>query len=498
MAARALVVAVFLLSCVRAARLSLVHDEALTFLIQAQLSFKGILTFSEGIWMPNNHYLNSLLIKLFTRFFGPSEFVIRIPALLGHALYLFGIYKIGRLFLKGAPFLVALGLLTLNPFVLDFFSCARGYGPGLGFFALGLYFFFKRAGGLWPKKDIWNNFFCMSLLTFSVFSHLIFLVMFVSVAAALCFIELTGILRVMKKTPSDSLFAKLFLQRIVFPVVPGAVFLAQVYTRPAQKILEANEHLNAGATSGTQGFWQDTVRSLLDATLYGKTYSIPHLHGVFVFFIAACLFLALFILAGRKMARLEFGAGDKILSWSLALLVTGVAAIVLQHIFSQREYATDRWVIYLVPLFAIFFMALWQSFSHLACRALRFVLGAVFTAAAFLCIIHCLSCVNFTHFYTWAYDASTKEMFDRIVADREDKELGDAPVLLGNNLLFEPSLNYYIYRKNLPWLGLVDRRGPDGVYDYYCLLPEDRPLIEKYGLRVLEEYKVSGAILAKS
>ena len=93
---------VFLYTSIRAYFLSMTHDEAITFLNHARGSFSDIFTYAGQI-MANNHLLNTFLIKIFTSLFGISEFVIRIPALIGHGLYLVGVYKVLGLFLKIVP-----------------------------------------------------------------------------------------------------------------------------------------------------------------------------------------------------------------------------------------------------------------------------------------------------------------------------------------------------------------------------------------------------------
>ena len=133
----------FLYVCVRAYLLSITYDEAFTFLYHALRPYLDILTFAGPV-KSNSHLLNTFLIKFFVGIFGISEFTIRIPALLGFLVYLIAICKILRLFLKEWYLILGICLLMLNPFMLDFFSCARGYSLGLGFFALSLYFLFEE------------------------------------------------------------------------------------------------------------------------------------------------------------------------------------------------------------------------------------------------------------------------------------------------------------------------------------------------------------------
>lgn len=128
---------------IRVFTVSVIHDEAITFFISLK-DFSSIFNFTSlGAFAVNNHLLNTLLIKLFAAIFGEFQFFLRFPALLGFCLYLWFSVKISRLVFVKQWVIWAVIALTLNPFVLDFFSLARGYSLGLGLLMGCLYFFFK-------------------------------------------------------------------------------------------------------------------------------------------------------------------------------------------------------------------------------------------------------------------------------------------------------------------------------------------------------------------
>jgi len=81
---------------------------------------------------PNNHVLNTILVKISTARIHLTEFSLRLPSLLFGVLYLIAAYRLSRRwFGQGRMFLAVLGLLTLNPLILDAMSEARGYGMSL-------------------------------------------------------------------------------------------------------------------------------------------------------------------------------------------------------------------------------------------------------------------------------------------------------------------------------------------------------------------------------
>ena len=87
----------------------------------------------------NHHVLLALLARASAQLLGPSEFSLRLPVLAGGAIYLFAAIPLLRRFLPSGPlFFLTYCALTLNPFLLDFLSAARGYGLALGLFVAGL------------------------------------------------------------------------------------------------------------------------------------------------------------------------------------------------------------------------------------------------------------------------------------------------------------------------------------------------------------------------
>ena len=80
----------------------------------------------------NNHVLNTLLVRISTARFHLTEFSLRLPSLLAGIFYLWVVFRMARRwFGDGLEFLAVIGLLTLNPLVVDAMSEARGYGMAL-------------------------------------------------------------------------------------------------------------------------------------------------------------------------------------------------------------------------------------------------------------------------------------------------------------------------------------------------------------------------------
>ena len=116
--------ALWMVCLYRAVTQSIAHDEALTY----ELYLKGPLSQVFHYFHSNHHFLNTLLMYVCASVFGVSEWSLRLPALAGAALYFAASYRVCKNVLDGYPFLMGVGLLTLNPFILDFMVAARGYG----------------------------------------------------------------------------------------------------------------------------------------------------------------------------------------------------------------------------------------------------------------------------------------------------------------------------------------------------------------------------------
>jgi len=130
-------------------------------------------------WAPNNHVLNTLLMKLEIRIFGRKDWAVRLHIL---AAFVFAFYystKIIQLFTpsKIRQFLYLL-ILFFNPYLLDFFGIARGYAMSIAGFTAAFYYFtlYTESHSL---QHLRNTFIALFLAVWSNFSTLYLLVLMV-------------------------------------------------------------------------------------------------------------------------------------------------------------------------------------------------------------------------------------------------------------------------------------------------------------------------------
>jgi 4-amino-4-deoxy-L-arabinose transferase-like glycosyltransferase len=122
----------------RAAILSFINDESASYNMSVYLKFIEIINFT--IPVTTNHMINSIFLKAISLLFGSSEFLLRIPSLLSHVIYIIFTYLLCR---KNLTSLFALGgfvVLNTNPYMLDFFSLARGYAMAVAFTVVSVYY----------------------------------------------------------------------------------------------------------------------------------------------------------------------------------------------------------------------------------------------------------------------------------------------------------------------------------------------------------------------
>ena len=114
----------FVWAVVRACVQSVVGDEAITYLWWVRP-----VTAEHWQASPNNHILNSLLMRAFIAVFGLSHLTLRAPALLSAAVFIAVAFWFSRRLSGDWKIQVPLFIcLVYNPYVFDFYVAARGYG----------------------------------------------------------------------------------------------------------------------------------------------------------------------------------------------------------------------------------------------------------------------------------------------------------------------------------------------------------------------------------
>jgi len=110
------------------------YDESLSYYVLKTNDLKRMLG------LANTHWLNSFFMKLSMLIAGDSVFAFRIASIIAFPFYATGLFKLSLLLKNHWLALACYALLIFNPYTIQFFSLARGYGMALAFQAWLLYY----------------------------------------------------------------------------------------------------------------------------------------------------------------------------------------------------------------------------------------------------------------------------------------------------------------------------------------------------------------------
>jgi Dolichyl-phosphate-mannose-protein mannosyltransferase len=353
----------------------------------------------------NNHFLNTLLIKGSLRFFEPSELIYRLPNVLSFLIYLIYSVKLGKLLRPQAPY-IAVILLTAMPFLLDFFSLARGYGLALAFILPSIYFLLKYV------RENKFSYALISLATgmLAVISNFSSLNYFMPLLFILIFASFVK--------------QKKIWTRVFSIFIPAAIFLAIII--PLLFQLKNNGEIYFG---GRRSFYHDTVLSLSRTFAY-HTLNIKIIDVVFstLFFVLCAT--AIYCIY-RSIRKKSMGV-DVVLA---ALFLLSVLSPIAQHFLFDTLFPTERAALLYYPIqMLLLTIGVPKIFSQIQDKVLTIF------AFSFLLLFTFTS--NFNHCYSWRFDAGTKEVFTVLVEESGQNESKES-ISLGLNYLFIPSVWFY-------------------------------------------------------
>jgi hypothetical protein len=206
------------------------------------------------------------------------------------------------------------------------------------------------------------------------------------------------------------------------------------------------------------------VGSLVDSTLYGVPWS------------SWVQTLIKALVAGTVLAQwvwLGVRASQRKLEPVLPLFITAAtiaaiaAGVILQHTVMGALFIQQRTAIFLIPLFVVsagyFADDVWSALASRGQRIASAVCGIVLLAMGILA----LRTLNLRSCLVWRYDADTR---DAVAMLAHSQKIVDRPLRLGVTWHLEPTVNFYISVRKLPW-SPVTRNSFEGPFDYYLLKP---------------------------
>ncbi|MEE2663885.1 MAG: hypothetical protein VX681_07175 [Myxococcota bacterium] len=478
----------------RAHALSFTHDESLSYLFHVSRSYGSILLDADTA---NNHLLNTVLMKLFGAGFGPHPLWLRLPNLAAHAVYLVFSCLWLRLFARPGVLVAGFLVLNLNPYLLDFFSLARGYGLSTGLMMASVYFMTRtlRSGDLQNLRNLRMEAASLVSAALAVLASYTLLNVYL---ALLIVLNVAAVGRYRSSRSDEPIAAFLFRRNLPAGIVSS--LLAGLLFAPLIQ-LAAGGQLYYG---GTQGFWRDTLASLIDRTLYQPSHAGEAAHALVLSFVVLIATASVLSIAKQLRSQLAETLVSPLFASCLLLLLAALSTVV-QHHWLGTPYLMGRTALFLVPLFWLMAICLWTTVRADRPRRLAGVLAG---GTALVSLVHLLASINGSSALDWRYDATTRQVVDYL----EQQQASSAtPTAVGVNWRFAPTMFFYRETRELPWLQIVenadthhselDRRGFGSRMHYYYVLDEDLASIDhdyRPELRFAETEVGSGALYRSS
>ena len=427
--------------CVRAVYVPFTHDESYSYLHWAQQPLLAIVTYEHGA-LANNHLVNTLAMKVMGML-SDAPLALRTPVLIACAFWLWGAARVSRL-LAGdglAPF--AFALLVCNPFVLDYFAVARGYGFAMAFLVWAI----DSALRFIDDDMRQSRALKLALLTVgAVVSCFPFLIAAASLLAALC---LALACRIRRRELDRRQVAAALLPSI-FVFAASALVSAPILLRLAT---QGEFHFGSDA-----GFWKGTVGSIVRNSYYDPSSSDMSGVGIVLAAVGLALAVAAFALHARRPEH--GGRATRVLLLALLPLIAGLAST-LQSVLLGTPYLYERTAIFFLPMFTLLLIA---SLASLPSRFAAIAGKALLGASAVLLVIHLGRRAQWESMICGLWEADVPAMLQALDKERDGKN----GVRLGIDWSYEPSINYYRQRLGHDWLLPVTRDGMRGqAYDFY-------------------------------
>lgn len=407
---------VFLYIVLRGYFLSFTHDESLSF----QIITGNLLMGSTA----NNHILNTQLMRICQSLFGNSEFSLRLPNILSFALYLFGTITLLKQLQRGWLILLGSTFLLMNPYILEFFSLARGYGLSIGFMMMSLMFLLHNFGNHSTLRSILKSMALSLIFGALALGANLGMINFYIAILMLSFLQAIVYLKQNTKSSFSSIIS--LLSVFFVAIIPLYYSVARLL------LLNKTDNLYFG---------EESLFNMIDS-LTKSTFYFTKIDYTAVVLIRVTIPSVL--LLGILISIIKRDIRDRLTLTSILSIII-IIGLILEHILFGALYPSGRTALYFLPIFGLFFSYLFSNlFELFAQRKLQLNLIILFIATPL--IIHFSNNINIKRTITWRYDAYTKDVMMEIQKQTQSRKEKST---ISNNWIFEPTINYYISSRKL-------------------------------------------------
>ena len=401
-----LALALLVYTVIRAVKVGFTHDESSSFMNLIHEPVQALF-FSARNWQAaNNHLTNTICMQIGYHFFGAAEWALRWGSLLGGLLFLIYAFRTVRLWLPVASwhFFGAFCIFTLNHFVIDFFSLARGYGLCLAFEMAALYYLFRwikqevpteavtgldnRSTTMFKAGDLLKAGCALGAGVLSNFTLLDLMAAF--------FVTVTVVFYAKHK--SHFAFAS-WLRLITPPALPALITMGLIF-QPMRWIQAKGEF-----EYGPQAFWE-TWRVLVERFVYNPCPAYLWIKVV-ILGVATLLFLLLGYAIFRRFRNTQLSENStRYVCYAALLTVLTMGMTMLQHYLLGANYLIGRTALLFYPLLSsVVVLYLLDLPKRMAYFHKSTLLWPVIPA---LLIVNFCSHANLRFAQEWRYDENTR------------------------------------------------------------------------------------------
>ena len=466
-------IVLLILTIYKANTACLTHDESLTYNSFYDQDVLGVITYQNPerpVDITNNHVLNTLGVQLFTSLFGVSELTVRMPSIIALIIYLMAVWLLVKN-LKEYLVIPAFVLMTCNPFLLDFFALARGYGIAISCITCSIYCYSRYLQHLRIRA-----------FSFSLFwAILAVLASFAMLHYFLILIFLHNVFLVVTEKP----WYKSVIKKNIPSLVAVVILTALVYG-PISKILK----YDLVEIGGVTGFWNDTVGTLVIQTMHesGNAVLLCGLKILSIVVMAAIPLCFVFAFAKR---RTNVFIENKLLCFTWLILVFIIIDTHLQHSLLGTQFMTERVALFIIPIFMLNLVLLANMLLNMFSE-IKPITYAVVVGISGVMLLHTFSSYTPNYYPIWKSDMYNKAVINELEKQHKD----DGEMQVGITWIFEPSLNFYRHTRHLTWLHDFTREGLKDNDNYEYLLKSDT-IPAKYKTEVIRSFSENNAVLLK-
>jgi hypothetical protein len=428
---------------------------------------------------PFNENLNTQLSRWTVRIFGLSEFSLRLPSVLGGLLYFLALLRLCRFLFGDSPWLLlAISLNSLNPFLLDYLSAARGYSTGLAFWTLGAYYIVRYVSNGGPASLLWRAALPLGL---AIGSH-------VTETFGVAALELACVAILVAQRPTLRLALKAAVPMFLLTmVVAAAVLWAPLHRFSTKSIDDVVPRYAEG------------LRSLVSAfVLYRPTWltswePVQSLLHRFAWTLLVVLLAGLVAAGWRIVPRWRRSSpDDRVLVLLAGTLLVVALLLWIEPRAMRHAYWAFRRLLFTLPLtftaFPLWIRWLWRRGKLARGTALAGVVALAALAVNFALEF------NVKSYLGWEFDAGTSRAVNTIRG--RHSAASTTAERVGVTWFMNESFNFYRAMYGLSWMAKATRDTPAGYYDYYYVVQSDLPLLQHLAPQELYRDPTAGTILA--